>query len=114
MPKSVSLHIGLNSVDPNHYQGWDGALSACEFDANDMEAIAKAVDVKQRQKLLTAEATSDAEKAWAEYYEQYGDGTTTPEASADAGEQPVDGDSSDEQPVDVDSSDEQPDDGAAE
>jgi len=28
-------------VDPDHYGGWDGALAGCEFDANDMDAIAK-------------------------------------------------------------------------
>lgn len=40
MAKGISLHIGLNSVDPNHYNGWSGDLLACEADANDMEAIA--------------------------------------------------------------------------
>ena len=24
--KGISLNIGLNSVDPNHYGGWDGQL----------------------------------------------------------------------------------------
>ena len=38
MGRGMSLHIGLNSVDPEHYQ-WDGALAACEFDATDMEAL---------------------------------------------------------------------------
>ena len=36
----ISLHLGLNSVDPKHYGGWSGDLVACEFDANDMAAIA--------------------------------------------------------------------------
>ena len=39
--RAMSLHIGLNSVSPKHYEGWSGPLAACEFDANDMEAIAK-------------------------------------------------------------------------
>ena len=39
--KAVSIHIGLNSVDPKHYAGWSGDLMACEFDANDMAAIAQ-------------------------------------------------------------------------
>ena len=55
--KGISLHIGLNLVDPAHYDGWDGALAACEFDANDMQAIA----IKQgfqTTKLLTPQATS--------------------------------------------------------
>lgn len=41
MAKGISLHIGLNYVDPKHYSGWDGQLIACEFDANDMSLIAK-------------------------------------------------------------------------
>jgi len=59
MPRGVSLHIGLNRVDPAHYQGWDGALTACEFDANDMRAIAERQGFEPRS-LLTQEATSDA------------------------------------------------------
>jgi hypothetical protein len=39
MAKGVALTIGLNSVDPKHYQGWDGQLTACEADAKDMAAI---------------------------------------------------------------------------
>jgi hypothetical protein len=30
---SFSLHIGINHVDTNHYQGWDGRLRGCENDA---------------------------------------------------------------------------------
>src|SRR5882672_6005183 len=41
MAKGISIHIGLNHVDPKHYQGWDGALNACIADANDMRALAK-------------------------------------------------------------------------
>ena len=40
-PRAMSLHIGLNAVDPGHYGGWSGELAACEFDAQDMAAIAK-------------------------------------------------------------------------
>ena len=40
--RAMSLHIGLNAVDPKAYEGWSGPLAACEFDANDMAAIAKA------------------------------------------------------------------------
>ena len=57
----LSLHIGLNRVDPDHYDGWDGALNACEFDANDMEAIARGRGF-EASKLLTEEATADAIK----------------------------------------------------
>jgi hypothetical protein len=61
MAKGMSLHIGLNCVDPNHYQGWEGTLKGCEKDARDMAAIAR----KQKfaaQVLLTAAATADAVK----------------------------------------------------
>jgi metacaspase-1 len=59
MARGVSLHIGLNRVDPAHYNGWDGALTACEFDANDMRAIAEGRGFETNV-LLTAEATADA------------------------------------------------------
>lgn len=59
MPKGISIHIGLNRVDPKHYDGWDGQLSACEFDAKDMRAISKNQGFKP-QLLLTAKATSAA------------------------------------------------------
>ncbi len=59
MARGISLHVGVNSVDPNHYDGWDGALAACEFDANDMEAIAESRGF-ETTKLLTEDATADA------------------------------------------------------
>jgi hypothetical protein len=52
----LSLHIGLNAVDPAAYGGWSGDLMACEFDANDMTAIAKAQGMKPTT-LLTKQAT---------------------------------------------------------
>jgi len=55
-PRGISLHIGLNSVSANAYAGWDGPLAACEFDANDMEALAKARGMKATV-LLTKKAT---------------------------------------------------------
>jgi hypothetical protein len=59
MPRGMSLHIGVNKVDPAHYDGWDGALNACEFDANDMEKVAQGRGF-EATKLLTADATADA------------------------------------------------------
>src|SRR6187402_1781459 len=58
MTKGISLNIGLNSVDPKHYGGWDGQLAGCENDANDMADIGATAnfDVK---KLLTKDATVD-------------------------------------------------------
>jgi hypothetical protein len=55
-PTAMSLHIGLNAVNPKNYSGWSGDLSACEFDANDMAAIAKASGMKSTV-LLTAKGT---------------------------------------------------------
>ena len=54
--RSVSLHIGLNAVSPAHYAGWSGELMACEFDANDMAAIARASGMKPTV-LLTRKGT---------------------------------------------------------
>jgi hypothetical protein len=63
MPVGISLHIGLNSVDPTQYQGWDGRLAACEFDANDMAAIAKKRGFAETSVMLTKDATAEAVKA---------------------------------------------------
>jgi hypothetical protein len=54
--KALSLHIGLNSVNPAAYEGWDGPLAACEFDAKDMAAIARSKGMKPTI-LLTKKAT---------------------------------------------------------
>ncbi|MEY2856294.1 MAG: hypothetical protein RLZZ74_603 [Cyanobacteriota bacterium] len=55
--KGISLHIGLNRVDPTHYQGWDGELNGCENDAKSMEAIARQQGFKS-QLILTQKATA--------------------------------------------------------
>ena len=55
-PNALSVHIGLNAVSAAHYEGWSGELNACEFDANDMAAIAKAKSMKSTV-LLTKKAT---------------------------------------------------------
>ncbi len=60
MPKGSSLHLGLNFVDPAQYEGWNGELAACEFDAKDMLALAKARGFASSQMLLTNAATSAA------------------------------------------------------
>ena len=60
MAKGVSLHIGLNSVDPKQYGGWDGKLTACEADALAMNKLAHASGVVQSSVLLTKQATSIA------------------------------------------------------
>jgi metacaspase-1 len=59
VPQGISIHIGLNSVDADHYGGWAGNLRACEADAGDMARIAEARDFDTTT-ILTADATADA------------------------------------------------------
>lgn len=59
MAKGLALTLGLNSVDPKHYQGWVGKLQACEADARDMADIARAQKLKV-ETLLTRRATRGA------------------------------------------------------
>jgi metacaspase-1 len=54
--RALSIHIGLNAVSPAHYEGWSGELAACEFDAKDMAAVAKAAGMTPTI-LLTKNAT---------------------------------------------------------
>jgi hypothetical protein len=56
MVKGLALTIGLNAVDPRHYQGWSGELNACEADARDMAEIAKSKKFSVKT-LLTKAAT---------------------------------------------------------
>ncbi len=58
-PKALSLHLGLNVVSAAAYEGWEGPLAACEFDANDMAAIARSKGMKPTV-LLTKKATRAA------------------------------------------------------
>ncbi|MFJ3906009.1 caspase family protein [Streptomyces sp. NPDC090025] len=58
MPTGLSLHVGLNSVDPDAYGGWDGTLLACENDARDMARLARAAGFADTV-LLTGEGTVD-------------------------------------------------------
>lgn len=53
-----ALHIGLNRVDPDHYDGWDGALAGCEPDARDMKDLAESKGFTSTI-LLNDEARSD-------------------------------------------------------
>src|SRR3712207_3164630 len=59
MVTGTSLHIGLNSVNPRHYAGWSGPLQACEFDARDMERIARQAGFRTST-LLTRHCTRAA------------------------------------------------------
>lgn len=57
--KALSLHLGLNAVSAAAYEGWDGPLAACEFDAKDMATIARGKGIKPTV-LLTKKATRAA------------------------------------------------------
>lgn len=54
--RARSLHIGLNTVGAAAYGGWTGPLAACEFDANDMAALARSQGMKASV-LLTKKGT---------------------------------------------------------
>jgi hypothetical protein len=56
MAKGYALTLGLNSVNPSHYDGWSGDLAACEADAKDMADIAKSKYFSVKT-LLTRAAT---------------------------------------------------------
>lgn len=58
MPRGLSLHVGLNSVDANAYNGWNGALLGCENDANDMATLAASQGFSSRT-ILTRDATAE-------------------------------------------------------
>lgn len=55
--QGMSLHIGLNAVDPAHYDNWSGNLIACENDARDMTALARTQSFATTT-LLTSGATA--------------------------------------------------------
>ncbi len=61
MSQGISVHVGLNHVDPAHYNGWDGQLNACEADARSMEHIAKSRGLHTKS-FLTKAATANAVK----------------------------------------------------
>lgn len=61
MATGIALHLGLNLVDPEHYQGWSGPLNACEADARDMADIAGKKGFSTTL-LLTKQATREQVK----------------------------------------------------
>lgn len=58
MTNAISINIGLNYVDPNAYNGWDGALSGCVNDALAMQRIADNLGYLSIL-ILNEEATAD-------------------------------------------------------
>ena len=59
MAQGISIHIGLDEVDPAHY-GTPRPLHACENDARDMAEIARGAGFGERTVLLSRQATADA------------------------------------------------------
>jgi hypothetical protein len=41
MARGLSLHIGVNVCDPDHYGGWSGPLECCEADADAIHTLAR-------------------------------------------------------------------------
>ena len=60
MPISLSLHIGLNSVNPDNYDNWTGRLQFAETDALDMFKLAQGAGFEQSLSLLGERATRSA------------------------------------------------------
>ncbi len=58
-PVGMSLHCGLNSVNPDNYDGWDGRLDGCEADAKAINDIAQEQGFTTKL-LLTEHATTSA------------------------------------------------------
>src|SRR5258705_1559696 len=56
--KSYSIHIGVNRVDPAHYQGWDGALLCCENDAIFYKNVAEKAGFSQTFALLSSDSNN--------------------------------------------------------
>ena len=59
MAKGISIHIGLEYIDPKHY-GSDGVLRTCGKDCLDMKDIAEAQNFESTIVLLNEEGTRDA------------------------------------------------------
>lgn len=58
LKKGIALTVGLNAVNPEHYDGWSGELDSCENDAKDMAKIANSKNY-QVKTLLTKDATRE-------------------------------------------------------
>jgi hypothetical protein len=59
----LSLHLGVNHVNPAHYAGWNGALNACEADARAMETLSRGAGFTPTL-LLSEQATRAAVINW--------------------------------------------------
>jgi hypothetical protein len=63
MNRGISIHIGLNYVNTEHYGEGVSPLDTCEQDAKDMQSIAISQDFKSSFMLLSENATRDAVKS---------------------------------------------------
>ena len=59
MNKGISIHIGMEYIDPKHY-GSDGALRTCGKDCLDMKEIAEAQNFEEITVLLNEEANRES------------------------------------------------------
>ncbi|MEO8393344.1 MAG: caspase family protein [Chloroflexota bacterium] len=57
MTQGISIHIGLNRVDPAQYHGWEGVLTGCINDAQSMDTIATRVGYGPITTLIDDHAT---------------------------------------------------------
>jgi len=62
MSKSISIHIGMEYIDPEYYNGDDGKLETCGKDSLDMQDIAVAQNFESTQLLLNEDATRETVK----------------------------------------------------
>jgi hypothetical protein len=63
MNRGISIHIGLNYLDSEHYGSEVSPLDTCEQDAKDMQSIAIAQNFKSSYMLLSENATREAVKS---------------------------------------------------
>ncbi|MCW5517334.1 caspase family protein [Muriicola sp. Z0-33] len=58
--KKYALHLGLNVVDPEHYDGWDGKLDCCVKDSEFYKGLSEKAEFDKIIVLQNRAATSDA------------------------------------------------------
>ncbi|NEW61315.1 N-acetylglucosamine-6-phosphate deacetylase, partial [Sulfurovum sp. bin170] len=63
MNRGISIHIGLNYLDTEHYGSEVSPLGTCEQDAKDMQSIAISQNFKSSFMLLSENATREAVKS---------------------------------------------------
>ncbi|MGC4042068.1 MAG: caspase family protein [Flavobacterium sp.] len=74
--KGISLHIGLNEVDPAHYDGWKGELNAGEADAYVYQGIADKCGYKSKLMLSKAATVKNIESYFTQAIKELKSGDT--------------------------------------